>query len=99
MPEARGDYYGIPLGRVQTAGEEDAAYAAVICEYDNMNKTYTNSDYYEEGYTVETHLVIVELATGKAWHKSSAPPSNPEETNYGSFYPSLALEALKKLIK
>ena len=73
----------------------------LICERNIETKEYSDDDYYTEGYTVETHLILVETATGRAWHrliKSSPPPNNPEETNYGSFYPASALAVVKTLL-
>ena len=97
------DYYGIPYERIyQTSSLESATWVAVIVERDVITREYGEESYYTEGYSVETHLIIVDLATGNAWHRtvvSSPPPSNPEETNYGSFLPSKAVLLLKPLVK
>ncbi len=74
---------------------------AIIAERDVVTRTYSDDYYNTEGYSVETHLVIVDLATGRAWHRTvitSPPPSNPEETNYGGFFPNKAVALLKPLI-
>ena len=96
------DYYGIPYEHIYQDGSlENATWVAVIVERDVMTREYGESSNYTEGYSVETHLVIIELATGNAWHRtvvSSPPPSNPEETNYGSFFPNKAVALLKPLI-
>lgn len=97
------DYYGIPYGRIYQDGSlESTAWVAVIVERDVESRTYGEEAYYTEGYTVETHLIIIDLSTGNAWHRlvsSSQPPSNPEETNYGSFFPNKAVALLKPLVK
>ncbi len=97
------DYYGIPYERIYQNGSlESATWVAVIAERDVVSRTYGEDSYYTEGYSVETHLIIVDLATGRAWHRiviSSPPPSNPEETNYGSFFPNQAVVLLKPLIR
>ena len=96
------DYYGIPYDRIYQNGSlESAAWVAIIAERDVVSRTYGEESYYSDGYSVETHLIIVDLATGQAWHRmviSSPPPSNPEETNYGSFFPNKAVVLLKPLI-
>ena len=96
------DYYGIPYDRIYQIGSlESAAWVAIIAERDVVSRTYGEESYYSDGYSVETHLIIVDLATGQAWHRmviSSPPPSNPEETNYGSFFPNKAVVLLKPLI-
>ena len=97
------DYYGIPYERIYQNGSlESGAWVAVIVERDVESRTYGDEAYYSEGYTVETHLVVIDLATGNAWHRlviSSPPPSNPEDTNYGSFYPNKAVALVKPLVK
>lgn len=97
------DYYGIPYERIyQTGSLESAAWVAIIAERDVVSRKYSEDSYYTEGYSVETHLIIVELATGRAWHRTvitSSPPSNPEETNYGSFFPNKAVVLLKPLVR
>ena len=96
------DYYGIPYERIYQSGSLDSAtWVAIIAERDVVSRTYGEEASYTEGYSVETHLVIVDLATGRAWHRtviSSPPPSNPEETNYGGFFPNKAVALLKPLI-
>ncbi len=96
------DYYGIPYERIYQYGSlESATWVAIIAERDVVTRTYSDDYYNTEGYSVETHLVIVDLATGRAWHRTvitSPPPSNPEETNYGGFFPNKAVALLKPLI-
>lgn len=97
------DYYGIPYERIYQDGSlESAAWVAVIIERDVATRTYGDESFYTDGYTVETHLILIDLATGQAWHRlvvSSPPPANPEDTNYGSFYPNKAVALLKPLVK
>ena len=97
------DYYGVPYERIYQNGSlEVATGVSSIAERDVVSREYNDETIDSEGYSVETHLVIVDLATGRAWHKlvvSSPPPSNPEETFYGSFYPNKAVVLLKPLIR
>ena len=96
------DYYGIPYERIYQNGSlESATWVAIIAERDVVSRTYSDDYSNTEGYSVETHLTIVDLATGRAWHRivvSSPPPSTPDETNYGSFFPNKAVVLLKPLI-
>ena len=94
-------YYGIPYDIISNNSDASPAWQVLIYERDVETKQYSDDNYYTEGYTVETHLILVEMATGRAWHrliKSSPPPNNPDETNYGSFYPASALAVVKTLI-
>ena len=97
------DYYGIPYERIYQDGSlESTAWVAVILERDVVTRAYGDESFYTDGYTVETHVVLIDLATGQAWHRlavSSPPPANPEDTNYGSFYPNKAVALLKPLVK
>ena len=97
-----GSYYGMPYDLIYDSGTDATpAWQAYIYERDVETKKYSDDNYYTEGYTVETHLILVETATGRTWHKlikSSPPPNNPEYTNYGTFYPYSAIAVLKTLI-
>lgn len=102
MWSGEGDYYGIPADRVVENGGETGCWLAVVYELDKETHRYGEEYGESEGYTVETHLIVIDLTTGHAWHKlvqSSPPPRNPEETNYGSFFPLKAVSLLAPLIR
>lgn len=97
------DYYGIPGTRIVDDCEPgEAGFLIVICGFEYESKTY---DSYTFGYTAETHLVIVDMSTGHAWHKlfrKETPPAvNPDENSsyHACTYPLDALSSILGLIR
>ena len=80
----------------------EAGFLIVICGFEYESKTY---DSYTFGYTAETHLVIVDMSTGHAWHKlfrKETPPAvNPDENSsyHACTYPLDALSSILGLIR
>ena len=95
-----GYFFGLPTDSLATDPDE-ADWYVFIADTSRQTKTYPDGD---EGYRIETHLFVIEKATGKAWDKVVAYSDPPAVRNYEDYQvqfssPEKAFDTLRPLMK